>query len=145
MSYKNYEEIARSMVLELEKFSKENNTNIVQVCGPISTGGLGSVDENIKFFKKSIEKLEGAGYFVFDQTVFEDAMLKIKTSRMENGLFKFYDWDLLNKCYIPLFESRLLNKMIFLPDFESSIGSKWEYDMALKNNIEILLWDELGL
>lgn len=145
MSYKNYEEIARSMVLELEKFSKENNTNIVQVCGPISTGGLGSVDENIKFFKKSIEKLEGAGYFVFDQTVFEDAMLKIKTSRMENGLFKFYDWDLLNKCYIPLFESRLLNKMIFLPDFESSIGSKWEYDMALKNKIEILLWDELGL
>ena len=48
-----------------------------QVCGPIATGGLGSIEANLHAFNETIKKLQSEGYVVFDQIPFEEPMQKI--------------------------------------------------------------------
>ena len=136
---KNYNEIGSVMLEHLKQLRVKNpDKKIVQVCGAWTTGGRGSVEENMKFLKQNILQLEDEGYIVFDQSPFEETMFKIKAQRKEQNLFKHYDWDLLYGCYIPVFSSAIFNHLIFLPGYESSIGAQWEYDMALKYNIDII-------
>ena len=48
--------------------------HIAMVCGPITTGGRGSRDENLKVFSRAIAKLSADGLLVFSQMPFEDSM-----------------------------------------------------------------------
>ena len=104
-----------------------------QVCGPISTGGAGSVEENLKRFDQVIEKLQKENIEVFDQIPFEIPMQKIKTLNKVEG----YDNNLLNDFYLPIFESGLVYKFYFLPDWESSTGATWEHEQARRLGLEI--------
>lgn len=54
---------------------------IGQVCGPISTGGAGSVEKNLKRFEKTIIELQQQGIEIFDQVPFEIPMQRIKNLR----------------------------------------------------------------
>lgn len=99
---------------------------VVQVCGPITTGGKGSIEENLNEFRKAIEFLEKQGKSVFDQRPFEAPMQKLKTTRKEGG----YAHEILDEFYLPLFESGLIRELYFLPGWESSTGARWEHDKA---------------
>ena len=47
---------------------------IVQVCGPIANGGLGSFEANLNAFNETIKSLQQQGLNVFDQMPFEIPM-----------------------------------------------------------------------
>lgn len=104
-----------------------------QVCGPISTGGLGSIAENLRAINEAIEKLVDGDIHIFDQVPFEDPMRRIRVSS-ENH----YPSQLLEEFYLPLFESGLIKALYFLPDWKSSMGATWEHEQAKRLGISIV-------
>lgn len=109
---------------------------ITQVCGPISTGGKGSIEENLKMFPKAAEWLSRKGYNVFSQTPFESPIERVKHN------YSGYPYALLEEFYQPIFESKMINTFAFLPGWQLSTGAKWEHEQAEKLGIKILYLPE---
>lgn len=107
-----------------------------QVCGPISTGGAGSVEANLARFNDAIAALTDQGYIIFSQVPFEVPMQKVKKLH-EQELAGKYDVSLLNDFYLPLFESGEIHTLYFLTGWESSTGSRWEHEQAERLGITI--------
>jgi hypothetical protein len=104
---------------------------VILFSGPISTGGFGSVSDNIECLLSFIHESSKRGISVFNQIAYErrlDCILK------DN---KDYDYPLLNYFYKPILESGKINGIIFLPLWRSSIGSAWEHDLALSIGVPI--------
>jgi hypothetical protein len=99
---------------------------ITQMCGPISTGGKGSVEENIKEFDKAIFFFIDKGEYVFDQIPFQDAMVRLKKEVADDE----YDQRILTEFYLPIFKSGKIKELKFLPGWESSRGARWEHQQA---------------
>lgn len=100
---------------------------IIQICGPISTGGLGDIKKNINRFKKSIEIARKKGLKVFDQTPFEESIARLSHKyKQVDG----YCIDILEIFYRRIFESKLVDKVLFLPDWQSSKGARWEREVT---------------
>lgn len=114
---------------------KDNNLS-VQFCGPISTGGLGNAEENIECLESFIIDSIKMGIPVFNQLKYENDFNTIL------GPMIGYDHDLLEYFYRPIFESGLIKYLIFLPNWETSYGCKWEMDLALKLGIQIIVMDD---
>lgn len=125
-TYAEMREVALAFLEELPK-------PIVQVCGPITTGGRGSIEENIKAFGEAIAYLSAQGKIVFDQRPFEIPMQRAKMIAKKEG----YPFDLLEEFYLPIFESKLIEELFFLPGWESSTGAKWEHEQAVRLGIKI--------
>jgi len=127
----NYSELVEFALEKLEKLPKP----VIQVCGPLTTGGRGSFSENLKHFGKAIDFLNDQGRVVFDQRPFETPFRKLENQKVkqQNG----YDTDLLEKFYLPLFESGRLSELYFLPGWEYSTGARWEHDQAKRLGIKI--------
>lgn len=123
---KNFKDIS-PVTLEIQK---EMGENLVQVCGPISTGGTGDRIKNFEIFKKTISKLKDQGLNVYDQTPFEITTLRLR----KEGV---YSMDLLEDVYRPLFESGNLTECFFIYGWEGSFGSRWEHDLIKKEGIKI--------
>jgi len=98
---------------------------LVMVCGPISTGGLGSIEQNMVRFRKMIDFVKSLGENVFDQLPFEPYLWRIIRGPNDHGGF-----HLLEDFYQPLFE-RYFSGLYFIPDWESSAGTCWERGMAI--------------
>ena len=107
--------------------------DVVMVCGPISTGGTGSIAENIEVFRGAIARVVRMGEFVFTQLPFEGPMQAIKGKLLpeSDGL------SLLELFYRPLFESGMMKRLYFIPSWKSSFGANWEHSVALELGIEI--------
>ncbi len=108
---------------------------IVQVCGPISTGGLGSIEKNLEVLGRTIRKLESGDHHVFGQVPFEDKMQELKKEYVDDG--KASD-ALLEEFYLPIFEAGFITEFYFINGWESSYGARWEREMAKKFNIKII-------
>jgi hypothetical protein len=106
----------------------------VQVCGPISTGGRGSIDANIEVFNDKIKELQKEGFNVFDQMLFEGSMHKmmLKFSKKDE-----YMESILTDFYLPIFEGGYISELYFLPDWQSSYGANWEHKQAERLGIKI--------
>ena len=104
---------------------------IGQVCGPITTGGRGSVEANLKAMEEAIQKLQSEGKNIFDQSPFEGSMAMIKK-------LPYYRGQLLETFYLPLFKGGFVQTLYFLPDWQSSQGATWEHDRAKDFNLEIV-------
>ena len=63
--------VALEILAELQTVNKE----IVQLCGPMSTGGFRDLDANMKIFETCIEIALRNGLFVFNQVPFQTAMM----------------------------------------------------------------------
>lgn len=105
-----------------------------QVCGPISTGGAGSIEANLRRFRETIESLTRAGENIFDQMPFEEPMFEIR--KRTGGA------TLLEDFYGPLFRSGLIRKLFFVPQWHTSVGANWEREQAMRLRIEIVDLDE---
>lgn len=108
---------------------------VVQVCGPISTGGSGSVKDNLKSLSKTIRRLSNDGLSVFNQLPFERAFNRIMKNYKTNG----YDTPILKEFYKPIFDSGKIKRIYLLPGWQRSVGSKWEYNYAKKLGIKTIL------
>jgi hypothetical protein len=107
---------------------------IVEVCGPIANGGLGSIEANLNAFNETIKKLQKDGLNVFDQMPLEESMQKLKVGNDMDKLVR----DLLNDFYMPIFKSGAISVFYFMPGWESSRGAIWEHETAKELNIEII-------
>lgn len=107
----------------------------VQVCGPIATGGLGSIEANLNAFNETIKKLQNEGLSVFDQIPFEGSMQKLKkkiTSKSEVVT------AILTDFYYPIFESGLISAFYFMPNWQTSFGAKCEHEKVKELGIKIV-------
>lgn len=133
-----YTELAKVAISILSRLF-QSGKRIVQVCGPMNTGGRGSLEENMKIFNVVIDHLVERGEVVFDQRPFEKIMERIKMIRKTVG----YPYDLLEEFYGPIFESGYVDILFFIPGWnksensEGSIGAQWEYKKAGRCGIAI--------
>lgn len=136
---KTYHEMALIAMRILERIPGSKT----QICGPISTGGKGSKEENMKEFNKAIFFFHQQGENVFDQVPFQEAMTRL--SREVNS----YDTRVLTDFYLPLFESGKVTTFIFLPGWRSSKGARWENEQIKKIGYKIIYlpknWDIIKL
>lgn len=105
-----------------------------QVCGPITTGGYGSKEENLKFLSKSINNLQDQGIDIFDQMPFEETVHRL----FEDGALQQTHADILNNFYLPLFSSGKITTLYFVQGWESSKGACWEHDKAKELGLSIV-------
>jgi len=111
---------------------------VSMVCGPISTGGTGSVEKNLERFHRAIRFLRYQGITVFSQLPFENKIFEMKTWPAYKG-----DSCLLKELYLPMFESGLINSFYFLPDWETSNGASWEHVQAKRLGIRIIYYEDI--
>jgi hypothetical protein len=116
-----------------EKVLKRMPSPIVQVCGPIGTGGLGSVEKNLEAFDATIRSLQDKGLNVFDQMPFEWPMQVMK---MKLDL-SVYPEAILDDFYSPIFNSGLIKEFYFMPNWQSSKGANWEHNEANRLGIKV--------
>lgn len=107
----------------------------VQVCGPIATGGLGSIEANLNTFNETIKRLQSQGLNVFDQMPFEEPMQKLKKKMVsrEEALNIF-----LTDFYYPIFESGQVSAFYFMPGWQTSFGAKCEHEKIKELGIKIV-------
>lgn len=131
---KNFEQVLQIALKVAKQFSC--GFPLAQVCGPISTGGLGNIPDNLWHFHKTIQKLKKERILVFDQMPVEPIFAAFHKERIEKGETG-YVTDILDKFYLPLFESGLIKKLYFIHGWESSQGARWEHDQAKHLDIEV--------
>jgi hypothetical protein len=124
-----YEDAADIAIKILKKMSA-NGHQVVQICGPMSTGGLGNFKDNMARFKKSIESAERYGLLVFNQLPFQDAIIRISSFDENSNGNQSYDMAILEVFYRKVFESGYVKKTLFLPGWQSSKGAQWERDLV---------------
>lgn len=114
---------------------------IVQVCGPMSSGGFGDLDVNMRVFGAAIDILDQAAHggqdnpeiVVFDQIPCQGAIVAISGFTPGSP----YDGRILTDFYGPLFRAGYVKRAIFLPNWQSSRGAKWERGVLAEIGIEI--------
>ena len=85
-------------------------------------------------FNNTITQLQNNGLVVFDQMPFEIPMQILKNKFSKEKILK----EMLNDFYIPIIESKMASTYYFIPNWESSSGSKWEHKKAKEFGIEIV-------
>lgn len=123
----------KELYLIAQKILNRMPQPVVQVCGPIGTGGLGNVEDNLKAFDFVIRDLQSKGLNVFDQMPFEWPMQVIK---MKINLDE-YPEAILYDFYEPLFKSGLIKECYFMKNWQTSKGANWEHAQAEKLGIKI--------
>src|SRR5271165_1731224 len=73
------------------------------VCGPISTGGVGTIRGNVAIFERVIEMLhDEEGFEVFSQLPFEDCMIAYGNRWFIENPKETYCMPILEEFYLPL-------------------------------------------
>lgn len=108
---------------------------LVQISGPITTGGKGSVEENNGVFAIATKYLQGKGLHVFDFIIFHEPLERIK---VKTSIGDEYCIAILEIFFRGIFESGHISTVYFLPDWESSRGSRWERECALRQGLEMV-------
>ncbi len=123
----------KDLYLVAERILARMPKPIVQVCGPIGTGGLGNPKDNLEAFDSEIKKLQAKGLNVFDQMPFEWPMQAMKF-KLEMGV---YPESILTDFYLPIFDSGYISEFYFMTNWQSSKGATWEHKKAIELGIKI--------
>lgn len=107
------------------------------VCGPISTGGYGSVEANIKVIEMMTRHLRSIGCKIFNNTFYEKYIWRLKDKWLEEGNTG-YCQPILEEFYMAIYRSGHITKAYFLPSWESSTGAQWERKVLPQCRIEVL-------
>ncbi len=118
-----FEDLLRIALRIAERMHKDKGLLAI-VCGPISTGGVGTIRGNLKVFRDWISKLLRCGVPVFSQMSFEAAMHRIKAMPGNS------EETLLERFYLPLFRSGYIRDFYFIPGWRTSFGATWEHAQA---------------
>jgi hypothetical protein len=110
--------------------------HVEMVSGPISTGGVGSIDGNRKVFERAIEILVNESKVnIFSQMPFEDKMVEFYKAWHAEHPEEKYCTPILDEFYEPIFSSGKVAVLHFINGWESSFGAKWEHDSCSRWNI----------
>lgn len=136
-SVKSMDNLAEIAITILARMSKQKKP-IVQICGPMSTGGFYNLSKNMRIFEHIISKAENAGHLVFNQIPFQKSIIKICNFKED---FTVYPIEILEIFYKKIFKSGFISKTLFIPDYKSfkgyksSKGASWEYELCKKEKI----------
>ncbi len=114
---------------------------IIQICGPMTTGGLGTLPKNMERFALAIERARGQGLLVFDQIPFQQAIIRV-TDHHDGGA---YCTDILEVFYRRILGCGHVSRALFLPGWESSRGARWEWEFVRSCGIPAELYPEAWL
>ncbi len=128
-------ELSLIAIAELRKF--KDGAEIV--CGPVTTGGRGNVEENLTIFSRTIMTLQQQGRYVFNQMPYEKKIFFLTRRWQEENpeVAHEYHAPVLEGFYAPLFRTGLIRQGLFLPGWESSKGARWERQQFVQLGIEI--------
>ncbi|KND51005.1 MAG: hypothetical protein AB202_01180 [Parcubacteria bacterium C7867-007] len=121
------------MLTELRKFGLVN-----QICGPMTTGGLGTLEANMDLFAYAVKMARERSYVTFNQIPFQKVIIRI-TDHHRGGP---YNMGILTNFYGPLFQSGLVQQLLFLPGWESSTGACKEREFAQEYGIPVMEYPE---
>ena len=131
---KTFAELAQVGLRELEKFGGHAEI----VCGPITTGGLGTPELNLTVFSCVITSLS------YDRSIFNQAPYEYKVDDLRNrwraedpARVGQYCEPILTEFYGPLFHSGVIKKGHFIPGWQSSKGAMWERVQMQELGIEV--------
>lgn len=110
------------IALQILERMKKLGKPIVEVCGPMTTGGRGSAEENFRLYNFAVKSLEDTGKIVFNPTPFQETMGRLST-HLQGGE---YNMDILEVFYRGLFSSGYIDTVYFLPGWQTSKGASWE-------------------
>ena len=82
---------------------------IIQFCGPISTGGLGNIEDNILVLKSYIKESIENNLSVFNQMEYEEEFNRILPEHRD------YDYLLLEVFYRKIISSDNIKALLFIP------------------------------
>ena len=122
-------------------------TGIEMISGPISTGGLGTPELNLKVFSGVIEILiEDYRLNMLSQMPFEAAMGRFAAAWRTDNPGSRYCMPILDDFYDRVFSTGKVLHLHFLHDWESSFGATWEHDNCERWGIKrIYLEREISL
>lgn len=107
---------------------------IGQVCGPITTGGIGSIEFNLEYLNYNICELQEKGIHLFDQMPYEETFHRIINNQSEVEKSE----SILEDFYKPLFIQKKIKTLYFVKGWESSYGANWEYQKAKELGIDVV-------
>lgn len=127
--------LAAIALKELQKFT----AGAEMVCGPISTGGRGSAQENLRVFNAAIKALQQNERPIFSQMPYEDCIFLFRKRWQAKDISRAnqYYLPILEQFYRPLMRSGILTRGWFIPGWESSLGARWERAELAAAGIEI--------
>lgn len=103
--------------------------DVGMVSGPISTGGVGTIDGNRRVFEAVIEILTTEGHLnIFSQMPFEDKMVELYRKWHKDHPCDKYCMPILHDFYEPIFSSGRVKILHFIDGWKSSFGARWEHD-----------------
>lgn len=125
------------VIIALEELRKFRHGSEI-VCGPISTGGRGSVEANFQVFSATIARLKQEGRPIFSQVPYEERIFFRNRWRAEDpARANEYHMPILEDFYLPLISSGLIKKCWFIPGWESSFGARWEREHLIQYGADI--------
>jgi len=131
--HEHWTEEAADVALLILSRMKELGKPIIQICGPMSTGGLGDLSQNMKRFQKAIDIATERGLTVFNQIPFQEAIVRLSRP----GESDEYCMETLEIFYRRIFESGHISKTLFLSGWDGSTGATWERNLVCKLRIEV--------
>jgi hypothetical protein len=96
---------------------------LVMVCGPMTTGGFGCLEKNMRAFEISVQLLREAGFNVFNIHAFQPALKSIVSHDPATGV---YARDILEVFCAGIYRSGRIWTAYFLPGSENSVRARWE-------------------
>lgn len=141
-----YQELSEVALRQLRRIQKSSVTLAGITCGPISNGGLGSIEANIVHFERVVKHLTAQknGVF-FSQIPFEESLWRVQTLMAQTDKTvhpKGAGNPLLEGFYRPIFTSGLIGAAYFIKGWESSDGACWERELCLQEKILVVDLDE---
>lgn len=130
MSFKDVAKIYLNVMNHMPK-------NIHAVSGPMTTGGVGVREDNIKIFKSITEILsEDMKLNIISWIPFEFNIRKLLDKWIETNGKNAYCTPILEEFYRTVYASGKVTKVHFIHGWESSTGARWEHDLCEKLGIE---------
>jgi hypothetical protein len=118
----NFAELVEIALAEARKFDR-----LEVLEGPISTGGLGSIEKNFEFYGKAFKALQAEGHPVFNYAPYEAGIYKLKMRWRADPANTGYCMPILEEFYRPLFDAAPIARAWFIPGWEESFGSTWAH------------------
>ena len=124
-SAKTFKDLSIIALNILERFP----VGVHMVSGPISTGGVGTLEGNRKVFERVVELLATEQSLnIFSQMPFEDKMVELYRKWHIDNPTEKYCMPILTDFYQPVFSSGKVSNLHFIYGWESSFGAKWEHN-----------------
>lgn len=120
----------------MKKLAVATNREIIQFCGPMTTGGFGDEEKNFRFFTYHIQIAREDGYLVFNQVPFQLSMKRLCTETPSDG----YHMQILEIFYRKIFTSGHVGRTWFIPRWETSRGTRWERN--LMNDLPMIVAED---